>query len=83
MASYRLAAVFGSRPLLHPASVHLTPEAEAHGSDPILNLSSVPPTNITLNSSAVKDTLLLHNRTTEIAAVKGMEDKSQITPDSY
>lgn len=33
VASYRLAAVFGSRPLLNPASPHLTPEGGAKRSD--------------------------------------------------
>lgn len=33
VASYRLAAVFGSRHLLNPASPHLTPERGAMGSD--------------------------------------------------
>lgn len=50
MASYRLAAVFGSRPLLHPVCPHLTPEGGAQGSDPCLELPFSAFTNTTLNS---------------------------------
>lgn len=61
MASYRLAAVFGSRPLLHPAFLHLTPEGGTQGSDPHLELVFSAIANATLNSGAVKDRLLLHS----------------------
>lgn len=54
LASYRLAAVFGSRPLLHPASPHLTPEGGTQGSDPHLELVFSAITNATLNSGAVR-----------------------------
>lgn len=75
MASYRLAAVLGSRPLFHPASPHLTPEGGAQGSDPHLELVFSAITNATLNSGTVKDKLPLHSRNTAMPIVKGMEDK--------
>lgn len=71
MASYRLAAVFGSRPLLHPVSPHLTPEGGAQGSDPHLELVFSAITNVTLNGGAVKDKLLLHRRDTAVPIAKG------------
>lgn len=74
-ASYRLAAVFGSRPHLHPASPHHTPEGGAQGSDLCLELVFCAITVATLNNGGVKDRLLLPERNTAILKGKGKEDK--------
>ena len=76
MASYRLAAVYGRRPLLNPAFPHLIPEGEAKGPDPHAELlfSAITNARFThlqakLNSREVKDKLLLHSR--NIAKLRG------------
>lgn len=73
---------FGSWPLLHPASPHLTPEGGTQGSDPHLELVFSSIANATLNSGAIKDKLLLHNTNTAMPKVKGMEDKSLLASKS-
>lgn len=74
---------FRSQPLLHPASLHLTPMGGGTGFRPRLELFFSATINATLSSGAECDRLLLHSRNAEIPTGKGREDKRLLACETF